>query len=334
MRIGILTDAHLFHKNAQPQLYKQILHKLQNENVDYIVDCGDVIDTNSINSVQSDMLYDIFSDITTPMHIVMGNHESLGGVSLTSILKINKNIFVHNNLEIQDNMLFIPYINDITKLKQNLDELNITSPLNCAFSHLNITSNFYAMISFEKSKFLHKYVNTIFNGHIHSYEENKTLYGNIYNIGSFSSLTFSDEHIPSYYIYDEEKDSLIAYKIEGSIIHKTITINDTDEDLGFLQNLQNEYKVKINWRVKLPVNFNFEERNKIKEQLFKLSFTNSVQFTYINNGAKQQDKIINMDKQAIAASSLLIDKLFDNYERDTNTKLDMKIKRYLKEGEY
>ena len=104
MKIGILTDAHLFHRNSQSQLYKKVIINLHNC-VDMIIDCGDLLDKSVLNAIQSSELQNIFKDISIPFYIVRGNHESLGGVSLTTLLSINSNIHVCNSVEIHKDML-------------------------------------------------------------------------------------------------------------------------------------------------------------------------------------------------------------------------------------
>nr|DAU15711.1 MAG TPA: Calcineurin-like phosphoesterase [Caudoviricetes sp.] len=325
MKIGILTDAHLFHRNSQSQLYKKVITNLHNC-VDMIIDCGDLLDKSVLNAIQSSELQDIFKDISIPFYIVRGNHESLGGVSLTTLLSINSNIHVCNNIEIHKDMLFVPYNDNLTELYSELKNLNLAQPVKYAFSHLNITSNFYATISFEKTEKLHLYAENWYNGHIHNPEKHNSIYGNILNIGSFSSLTYGDEHIPNYLILDTATNTVKKYTVTDSIIHKTVNIFTQDENIPF-EILANDFSnMKINWRIKLPNDFYVEERKKIKEKLQQIPNTNSIQFDY-NNSINSVKK--NIKKENNTEKIPLIQQLFKQYERETGITLLDDIKKEL-----
>lgn len=330
-KIGILSDAHLFHRWSQPQLYKKTIQELQDVGVDFIVDCGDLTDSNILNSVQSEILYDVFSIVKVPMHIVMGNHDSLGGTSLASILKMNANITVHTDIEVVDDMLFIPYTNSKRELKSNLDSLDLLEPVSLAFSHLMMLDNKYAMIPFNSSKFLHKYADTIFNGHIHDYSECKTIFGTIYNVGSFSNLTFGEKDTPHYHIYDTETKELKRYQVNGGIVHKTIIIENVDDINKLESQLDSEHAFKYNWRIKLPADFDFKNRSVIREILYKFSCTNNVQFDYLTSLSQLKQKTeANIIIQKSKNKQSLLEQLFSSYENYSNVKLDDNVKKQLK----
>lgn len=332
-KIGIISDAHLFHRCSQPQLYKRTIQNLQHLGVDFIVDCGDLTDNNILNSVQSAELYDVFSIVSVPMHIVMGNHDSLGGASLASVLNINKNITVHTTVDVVDNLLFIPYINSKKELRKQLDNLGLSESVDFAFSHLMMLDNKYAMLPFsEAPKLLHKYANVVFNGHIHDYSECKTLYGTIYNVGSFSNLTFGEKDTPHYHIYDTDTGLLERYTAFGGIMHRTVTITD-EEDIKHLEDLIENENFKFDWRIKLPANFDFNKRNEIREILYDLNNTNSVQFDYlVSQNQKQKLASVSMTKSGSGSKVPLIDKLFESYEQNTGNELSDDIKQQLKDS--
>lgn len=333
MKIGILSDVHLYHKNSQPQLFKKLIEDLQTQ-VDIIVDCGDLLDNNVINATQSYELKQIFENINIPYHIVMGNHDSLGGVSLASLLSMNSNIIVHNTVDFAyiDKeklwLLFVPYTNNIKNLIKHLNS-TIKEPVKYVFSHLNITNNIYADIPIKKTEKLFKYGDVWFNGHIHQQEEYHFLFGSFYNIGSVSSLTFGDSHIPRYLILDTEKqeDYLTVHEIKNSIIHITITdINN----LSFLSEYENS-EFKINWRILLPNNFYVEERQNIKEKLSKLDCTNNIVFSYTKINLNETKNI----KKSIKSNETkkpLIQQLIEQYTKD-NVLNEKIIKKLTEKGE-
>lgn len=321
MLIGSLGDFHLGHKNCNIQTYITILNELQNKHkVDLIVDGGDLIDKNTINSVQANELYTIFKNLKTEYHLVRGNHDSLSGVSIAQLLAFNKNVTIHNKIEVDKGLLFVPYTDNTKQLYKELKELNLVEPVKYAFSHLNLTSNTYATIPFEKSKNLHLYSENWINSHIHTPEYHNSAYGAIYNIGSVSSLTYGDEHIPSYQIINTETGEIQSIPIDGCIIHKTITTDTDPYDYAHKHHFN-----KINWRIKIPNNFDINERQKIKEKLKSYSNTLNIQFDYIKTNI-DSTKIEKPEKfEKISMLELLI----KQYEKDNNIELDKSIKEEL-----
>lgn len=326
MKIGILSDAHIGHKNALILSLKYAISNMIKNDVDIIVDCGDITDKNSINAEQAKALYNVFNNISVPYHIVRGNHDTLNGSTVASLLGVNNNIIVHNdvdNLKIGGlNFLFIPYTDNIKGLYEYLDSM-LTDSADYIFSHLNITNNMYSSISFNEMKTLYKYGNLWFNGHIHTPEENHDLWGDFYNVGSLSSLTYGDEHIPCYYILDtDNQNDITKYNILSCIIHKTA---DVDFDFDSFAKQHEHYN--INWRIKLPnSSFYVEERKKLKDKLQSLSNTNQIQFDYIKSEKIENKKKLNSVKENTNKQLSLMQQLFTQFEIDCGYKLDDNIR--------
>lgn len=356
MKIGLITDAHLFHKYTQPQLYRRILQKLQSmEDIEMIVDCGDLTDNYILNSEQAKQLHDIFSSVKKPMHIVMGNHDSHGGQSLASVLELNPNIVVHNTIgqcirrskvDIEDtvNMLFVPYYNTKSELEHQLTEQNMFRRADVAFSHLMISEIPYSMLTFKDApSFLHKYADVWLNGHIHKSSKNSTLYGDIYNLGSFSSVSFGDVDVPSYSIYNTKTKELRSYPVQDSLVHKTLVPDCDQTNDEILKEIKKEMSVDFlyNLRLKIPADFDFKRRNAIKTALYEQKRVNYVQFDSISQQKKPQEQEYGEgEEQAVASQKIrrhlikepLIDKLFKSYESSTGQALKDSIKKELKEG--
>lgn len=328
MKIGIVSDAHLFHKCSQIDIFKNVISELQNK-VDIIVDCGDLLDKNILNSKQAFDLFNVFKDVKIPYHIVKGNHDALEGVSLASLLPMNKNIIVHNNIEFafydKLSLLFVPYTDNIKELFKNL-KICVLSPSDYAFSHLNITNNIYASLPFSKAQKLFLYADTWINGHIHTPEKFTSIEGTIYNPGSLSSLTFGDEHIPSYNILDTDTNKLQQFEIPNSIIHKTIF-----SDFDFESYAKEHKNMKIDWRVKIPNNFFVEERQNIKEKLQNIQNTNSIQFDYLKINKTNTNRINEMDNSKNKDKKPLILQLIEQYNKDTGESLSEDIIKELTE---
>lgn len=335
MKIGIITDAHLFHKYAiTPESYKKILDDFcSNSNIDIIVDCGDLTDRSFLTAGQIQILYNIFRDVNKPFYYVAGNHDTIENTTVLSFLKLKDNIKIisGNKPQIVDNILFVPYTDNIIKLLEDLKTLIKDDRLELAFSHLNITNNIYSSINIKQvTKVLNKnFAKCWFNGHIHTPEFISDFYGDFINIGSCSSLTFGDEHLPLYLVYDTETNISIENYINNSIIHKNFKIESENDIQNILKYLHkyNNYKNAI--KIKL---LNNEESIKLKKDIKEVltEFNNknvviNTCFDYIKDN-KQDRKTrqkINVNKEP------LMKQLIDYYEKDTETFLMEDIKKEL-----
>lgn len=331
MRIGVVSDLHLGHKNCNLNLFKITLQQLQQKQVDFIVDCGDIIDHNYITAIEAEELRKIFSDLSVDYHIVRGNHDTLANTSVSSLLSLNKNIYVHNKTEIYNDVLFVPYVNNVTELMHNLKELKMSSAKTIAFSHLNLTSNIYAMLPFEKAQNLFLYADNWFNGHIHMPEQYNSVYGNIYNVGSVSSLTYGDEHIPCYCILEidhSQQVKFMRYNIQGSLIHKTLDIiSDTDYNkLSLFYENNREYNIA--WRIRIPNSFSMVDREKIRNIIMEFYGVKEIQFSYLMQPSQVYSKIDTKQEKTKTDVSLM-EQLFSNYEKDKKITLDSDLKKEL-----
>lgn len=321
MKIGIISDAHLFHKYAiTTKQYKNILSNLD---TDIIVDCGDLTDGSILSAPQLDNLFTIFKDIDKPYYYVSGNHDSFEGTTVASILNLNKNIHIIKDVTVLDNMLFIPYTNNIKQLYSNLDKI-VKEPLDVAFSHLNITNLFYADIPFNNSKNLHKYADTWFNGHIHNPEIKEDIYGTIYNVGSCSALTFGDTHIPCYTIYDTDTKNTTQYTIEGTHIFKIYNTNNVFDVKESIQELTKKFILHCRFNLQNTKNSLDLKRdicNNLKniDNIF-ISF-NSVSNIIKNNTINSDIRIKTENKES------LLEQLFKYFEQDTKTIIDENMRK-------
>lgn len=315
MLIGIISDLHLGHRHASIEQYKNILLKLQ-ENVDIIVDCGDLLDNNFVTSIQATQLYNIFKNVDKPTFILRGNHDTLENTTALTMLNLNKNVTIINDIQqIQlDNGLvlgFVPYT------KNFLDNLNFRRKSDIIFSHINVTYNKYAEINLEDASKL-KQLFTLspiwFNGHIHTPELCDNLFGKFINIGSCSSLTFSDEHIPCYLIYNTDNDNYQYFVIDNTVIHKTCNFDDNFDNL-------NNINQKICWRINLPLNTSFELRQNILDKLKHFDNTVEVKFNFMNNVAIKTTEEENNKQIKEQDNKQLMQKLISDFEAETNIKI-------------
>lgn len=330
MKIGLITDAHITHRYAiSPEVYHKILID-DFANCDIIVDCGDLTDKSNLTAPQLDSLSKIFEGINKPIFLIAGNHDSLSGTTVASIFESKKNITVVREPVIIDNMLFVPYTDDIKSLFKQLNSF-VKEPVKYAFSHLNITSNIYASIPFNDTKKLHKYAEIWFNGHIHNDERNETAFGKIYNIGACSSLTFGDNHTPCYSIYDTEEDYLETKGIDSSLLHRTFSINNGISGFN-LCNSEIEYATRfysMRCKFNLPNSSDSVNlRKQIRERLDQNPRIVSVVFDYIkDNNIKQKTKTKN--EVTSKSKKSLVEQLIQHFEQDCEIILNEDIKKEL-----
>lgn len=318
-KIGIVSDLHLGHRKVNIENYTEVLNKLQNiHGVDMIVDCGDIFDTSTINAVNAKEIKDAFKNMNIPIHIIRGNHDTLSEVSVASMLDLSNNITIHNSVDIvyfnNQSFLFVPYVNSKTELDKNLGF--VKEQVNFAFSHLNLTNNFYATFSTKiADKYFHKYAEYWFNGHIHTPEIYSSLFGKIYNVGSVSSLTYGDEHKPCYAIFDTVTLEYKDFYIDNSIIHKTFSLQNIDDLQSILDDLKQLYSNNLwNLRIKIPNSFLTEEKDKIKDIInsYLTDKILEIQFDYLSSNNNIEIK--NLSVQQNKSKQPLIYQLFTEYE--------------------
>lgn len=331
MKIGVITDAHLFHKYAiSPETYHDII-KNRMRDCDFIVDCGDITDKAILTAKQLDELLHLFSDINKRMYIIAGNHDSGENTTVASILELNNNItIIRDEPKIINDVLFVPYINNFKELYKQLNK-TIKTPVRYAFSHLNITSNHYASLSFDDLRKIYKYSDCWINGHIHNVEESHSVQGNFYNIGSCSSLTFGDNHNPCYSIFDTESktaDFYQSYIVDDSIVHRNydmskLDIYDIIEKVD--RELKNHKLFKLRCNIKMINNeHSIELRKEIREKLSEYSNILSINFSYVANKVKKREAKVNKIQKV-----LMMRQLIDKYEQDNKAELSGSIKKGL-----
>lgn len=326
MKIGIISDAHLFHKYAiTPAMYKSVLID-GFADVDIIVDCGDLTDKANLTADQLDEMSKVFDDVKKPMYIVAGNHDSLNNTTVASILGLNDNIhIIKNEPQLIDNMLFVPYTDNMRALYKKLDKL-VDEQVDVMFSHLNITGNLYASLSFKDIDKILKYSRHIFNGHIHTPEAKIDVFGAFCNVGSSSSLTFNDEHYPCFCIYNTETREIETFTIKN-IIHRTydITKQNISDILNGITNLTKTYKIRC--RINIPNNVeSVEIRKQLREKLELNDNVVSIVFNYTKD--KEAAKKIRISESKVDKTPLM-EQLFNYFEIDCGVKLDDEIKKEL-----
>lgn len=211
MRIGIYTDVHCSYTssilpihcegtkyttrlNMIINTFKWMYDLFEKQNVDIIVNCGDLFDSHNLRSEEISAMSEALSySKGVPEYHVLGNHEILDkrrNFYATALLSNYDNITVVDvPLKTDMGLSFLPYM--------EVDDVNgclslIRNPY--LFSHIDIQGSrlnqFHVMengVNQERLKDLFEYV---FNGHIHTYQN---LGNNIYNVGATTSYSFADD---------------------------------------------------------------------------------------------------------------------------------------------
>lgn len=349
MKIGVISDAHLFHKNAiTPEMYQKIITK-DMDDCDCIVDCGDLTDKSSLTARQMDDLSKIFMGMTKPMYFVAGNHDSLDNTTVASILRLNRQAFIITTPSILNDMLFIPYMDSKKEimgfLKRMYDHPNRNQIL-LGFGHLNITSHPYAMFSGKdksQTEKLNQYCKYLFNGHIHEIEHFNNLFGEIINTGACSSLTFGDKHIPNYRILEVKDDmsELISSElqyIEKSIVHMVLSadtkakVANIDGWMDETMNATRELGLDVRFRIDLPNNpESLEYRKAIKDSYEGKQRVKSITFSYVSD--KEATAKAKEEKQQEKISKVpLAQQLITQFETTCKMSLMTEIKEELTES--
>lgn len=250
------------------------------QNVDYIINLGDLTDSNILRSEEITALSEAYScrdENSVPELYIVGNHDMLTDdhrFSATTILSRIPNFKVYttpekvmlhgNNEDLEVTML--PYINwkkiDHEFLKKwNSDIL---------FSHIDIMgSSLYKVFGNDigiDPNLLGMYFNQVYNGHIHLQERLECNKENIWNVGSLSSLSFSDsnKYIPGAHIVDTKTGSFETIENPYNILFRKLKVSSISDLIDKLKKYDKKYKYVL--RVEIPFNIREDARKLIDKE--------------------------------------------------------------------
>ena len=298
MKIGIVTDIHLAYTSSILPIYQKdskyttrlqyMIDTIQwyerlfrEQGCSYIVNLGDLTDSNILRSEEITALADAYSVRTNdsvPEIYITGNHDTLTDdhrYSTTSILNNLPNFTVItepakltlNNLSTRESLevTFLPYINHKKIDHEFLKKYNS----DILFSHIDILgSSLYQAFGNEigvDPNLLCMYFNNVYNGHIHLKEQIKCNKDNIWNVGSTTSISFSDSnnYIPGAHILDTETGKLETIPNPYNILFRKFKIKSTTDLIKKLNEFDPEYRYVM--RIDIPFNIK-DDVNKILEQ--------------------------------------------------------------------
>ena len=358
MKFLIVADMHLAYTSSILPLYKEnskYTTRLQymidtvkwyeelakKENVDYIINLGDLTDSNILRAEELTALAEAYAcrdnDSVKEIYIT-GNHDTLTDdhrYSATSILRSIPNFTIYteptvveliskNGESIKTTML--PYINwkkiDHEFLKKyNSDIL---------FSHIDITgSSLYKAFGIDigiDPNLLCMYFNNVFNGHIHLVEKLECSKENIWNVGSLTSSSFSDsnKYIPSAHIFDTNTNEFKSIPNPNNILFRKFSIDSISSFKDHLSKLDKTYKYVL--RIDVPYKLKDEISKLIEKEDYVIANRLIINRKNIDLVTTETTQLEIVDKNNIKYK--FID-FIKSFEDDTGKELKYPMKSYI-----
>ena len=262
-----------YRQNMIIELGKYLSNLIDELRPDLIVNLGDTFDQHTVTSYDIDVaseFFKCFRYLNIPHLVLVGNHEMINAdFNAIKILSNINNITViteptktgtatllcDNNNNEQISLAFMPYMEsrDITEFPDG----------DFLFSHLDIMGmkirGDYEMETGVTSNQLSKY-KLVFNGHIHK----SSIKGNVINVGSISTHSFSDDNdsVPQCYIFDTDTLNLTSFKPTMCPLFRKFEIKDDLSELhSYISGLDNNYKYIL--QVSCP----FDLKEDVKQEL-------------------------------------------------------------------
>ena len=262
-----------YRQNMIIELGKYLSNLIDELRPDLIVNLGDTFDQHTVTSYDIDVaseFFKCFRYLNIPHLVLVGNHEMINAdFNAIKILSNINNITViteptktgtstllcDNNNNEQISLAFMPYMEsrDITEFPDG----------DFLFSHLDIMGmkirGDYEMETGVTSNQLSKY-KLVFNGHIHK----SSIKGNVINVGSISTHSFSDDNdsVPQCYIFDTDTLNLTSFKPTMCPLFRKFEIKDDLSELhSYISGLDSNYKYIL--QVSCP----FDLKEDVKQEL-------------------------------------------------------------------
>lgn len=330
MKIGIIADIHFkASKNIfdRLEMCKQSLlwayQQFEKENVDLIVNLGDVYDSSVVSAETIQTVSNIFK-VHPDIHeiVVAGNHDSFNYLNtVVSHLSIHSDVEVITEPEKSLGLSFLPY----RKTKDITEDLLKELSNDVLFSHIDInksTSGSGFRLPGVDPELLSKCFGHVFNGHIHHGE---LINQNVSNVGSLVCHSFSDRPMssPGITIYDTESKTSKHIENPFTYFFETIKGNSETEIMNKLKKIQSREQRTI-LRVVVPVQL----REFAKEILLTKNFVS----TRVLAATVERTEVNSINKQAI--NQIDLKKEFNEFLTTSVDKKTLKgtVKQYKQEA--
>ena len=246
-------------------------NKFEDCGVDFIVNCGDTLDSSVVKAEEISALNDFYSKShgIKEYHII-GNHElndsnkNFYSTYILGQLDFIELIDKPKRIEFDDfSVAFLPY--DKTE-NISYEELKKISA-DYLFSHIDIKGSAlrgsYIMDTGVEPEFLADNFKMTINGHLHTPEIIETSKNVVRNIGSVSSISFvdSNSYIPSICILDTATGKIKRCNNPHSILFRKYTVKTVSDLMAKIRESDSNYRYVVN--VVCP----YEIHNDVKEIL-------------------------------------------------------------------
>lgn len=284
---------------------------------DMIINLGDTFDNHTITSydvdVASEFFYN-FRQLNIPHLVIVGNHEMVNQDynaikllnNISNITVIDKPCTIQTNalgLNIPDklNLAFLPYCD-----YKQLDDYPQGDYL---FSHIDIEGssirrNIILPVGVSQEK-LNKNYKLVFNGHIHK----PSIMGNIVNVGSCTTHSFSDDDqtVPQCYLFDTNTLNLQAFKVTVCPLFRKYVIDNESQLIDILRSLDKEYKYVLH--ITCPYNI----KDVVKSILDSSDFVLNSRLNIIVNNKEDELKEYEQEDLNNLTLNTDIDKTFKSF---------------------
>lgn len=237
---------------------------VESENPDVIINLGDTFDQHTVTSYDIHTASKFFKSFekfeNIPHYVLVGNHEMINSnFNAVALLNNIENIQVIDSPITIGELAFLPYCD----YKSILD----FPEGKFLFSHNDIQGSSirgsFIMPEGISPNILKEKYKLVFNGHIHK----PSINGNVINVGSISTHSFSDDEdsVPQCYIFDTETLDLKTYKpaicplfrkfkIETNITELQNYVNSLDSNYKYILHIVCPYEIKEEVKVYLQNN--------------------------------------------------------------------------------
>ena len=263
---------------------KYLANLADEEKVDLIINLGDTFDQHTVTSYDVDTaseFFECFRYINKPHLVLVGNHEMINqqfnaiklAGNINNITVINTPCIIDTKTclisEESIDLAFLPYCDykDIFDFPKG----------NFLFSHQDIQGSSirgdFKLPDGINPNDLKSFYKLVFNGHIHK----PSIEGNIINVGSITTHSFSDDEdsVPQCYIFDTNTLDLRIFKPTICPLFRRVDIETIEDLKSFISNLDQKYKYILHtvspFEIKNEVKTLIEEKYKDLILTFRLN---------------------------------------------------------------
>lgn len=325
--LSSVNPKYTYRQNMIIKLGQYLADVIDQEKPDLIVNLGDTFDQHTITSYDVDVaseFFNCFKYLNIPHVVLVGNHEMINAdFNAIQILNNIDNITVitepctvdskillaEYNKDIDENyeypkLAFMPYreFRDIVEFPDG----------DFLFSHLDIKGmsvrSGYDLEDGVSTDTLTKY-KLVFNGHIHK----PSIKGNIVNVGSISTHSFSDDDssVPQCYVFNTDSLNLVTYKPNTCPLFRKFSINNNLTELStYADSLDKNYRYIL--QISCPFDLKEDVKSFIEQHPFILASRLNVR---VDNSKKSDDSM-----NATVQSNVDIVKSFKEFLSTTDLK--------------